>query len=166
MNRQISAVVLAVVATVGVVAGCQSAGGSNSGSGPGGGGTLPTDSPGTKPAPKTTNGKPAETEDKGYAWLTRVEDGPVSCDSVDSEISFEAREGGTRWTAKAQRGEGIHDNTRADGITVRPSSGTLKQGQSATIRVTGDFDKRNKVFYVSVVSRNGSTGYAAAFKCR
>lgn len=156
-KRRIAVVAAAIL----VVGGCanQRDDGTGGGSVPQGGGPGPIT---PKPTP---TGKPTETKDTGYIKLQRAEDS-VSCDRVDTKITFTAQEGATHWTAKAKREPGFHKPAPADGISVQPASGSLKEGQSATVRVTGAYDKTKKWFYVQIVSRNGTTGAEQEYKCR
>jgi hypothetical protein len=158
-----------LVATLVAVLGTSACGLFESNNGGGGGGGVPRSTPTTDSStPGPTKPKPSDPGEtaKGYAEVAYGGSDKVDCGAISAQVKLTAHDGKAAWTARAQLGDSFVANTPASGVRVSPASGTIDNGRSSTIQVTGTFDKAAKVFYVMVVSRDGSTGKAVKFTCR
>jgi hypothetical protein len=94
----------------------------------------------------------------------------VSCGSISTEFKISADSGAVTWTAQPRdRHPGNrkpYAGSTADGVSVSPSSGSLRDGGSVVVTVRGSFEG-GKEFYV-VVEPNGEFAgtKAIAFACR
>jgi hypothetical protein len=131
----------------------------------------PAEKPADKPVPQP--GKPGKTPTEqpkpaanGVVDVSINGSERISCDSIGAEVELVAKDGTARWSASAKRSPNFADKLAAQGVQVSPASGELAEGDTAVIKVRGEFDKSNKYFYVVVVSRDGSTSHSVEFKCR
>jgi hypothetical protein len=169
------AVVGALVVVLGVGACGNKSGGSANPGDPGG--AKPGD--GTSQVPKTTGpgstggstGSPNDSD--GTVEVTfRGTSGSdrVSCSSIASEFKVSANGGRVRWTTQLadHDPDGPVPSRTPEGVSVSPGSGTLDQGQSTVVRVRGNFDGRDRKFWVKVAApnRTGSGGVTLQFNCR
>jgi hypothetical protein len=166
---------VAIAAVVSTSACAQVSGGSGGGSGSvtviggSGGGSGGTGGGGESPKPsvgKGGSGSGGSSDAKGDADVAIAGSDHVNCDTISADVQVTARDGKAAWTASAKRSPDFADRLLAQGVSVSPASGTTDEGRSSTVHVRGSFDRTNKYFYVTVVSRENTTSHSVEFTCR
>ncbi|EIV91107.1 peptidoglycan-binding protein [Frankia sp. QA3] len=93
---------------------------------------------------------------------------PIICGSLSTRIIIRAEFGPARFTAvttttEPHAGQAFSGGPPAPGVTLAPAAGTLPNGASAEIRVSGTYTEDSQRFWVIV--RSPSVRYDVKFAC-